>query len=118
MWYFDFIKIPLCFDFLGIGFSGNTSIAEHFIKSPVNATLPFEPLYTWKTLDFKIPQLSVGLKTVLFCIICYNKIKIYFDFFLKKRIELFWIVCKTKFCFLKKEKFIKSSKKSKIMKKS
>lgn len=93
-------------------------MAEHFIKSPVNAILPLEPLYTWKTLDFKIPQLSVGLKTVLFCIICFYIIKTYFDFFLKNRIELFWIVCKTKFCFLKNEKFIKSSKKSKIIKKS
>jgi hypothetical protein len=69
IWCFDFIKIPLCLDFFGIGFSGKTSIAEHFIKSPVNAIRPFEPLYKWKTLAFSIPQLSVGLKIVLFCII-------------------------------------------------
>jgi hypothetical protein len=41
----DLIKIPLCFDFFGIGFSGKTSIAEHLIKSPIKANLPFEPLY-------------------------------------------------------------------------
>lgn len=69
IWNFDFITIPLCLDFFFIGFSGTTSIAEHFIKSPINANLPLPPLYIWKILAFSIPQLSVGLKMVLFCII-------------------------------------------------
>jgi hypothetical protein len=38
------ITKPLDFVFFFTGFSGKTSIAEHFINSPILATLPFAPL--------------------------------------------------------------------------